>query len=207
MAAKALGRRSTYLAADGYRPFDGWDQPELSTPEPTGDPFLLIRIQQLKQTASHCRVLLCGEGGDEILRRSHVVDLLGKMRLRELGVDIARALLLHRRRPAAGVRARVKQWLGHGVRASPISRMAESGLRRAAATCASRWQEVTDPELAGDHPLRPEAYQRLAPAPWSWYFRIVGSGRHPNSRRGSISVSRCAARQLPVGDTTDSLVH
>jgi asparagine synthase (glutamine-hydrolysing) len=186
VAAKALGLSINYLAADGYRPFEGWDQPELSTPEPTGDPFLLIRIQQLKQTASHCRVLLCGEGGDEILRRSYVVDLLGKMRLRELGSDIARALLLHRRRPAAGVRARVKQWLGHRVRLPPYP----GWLNRAFAerlNLRGRWQEATDRELRGDHPLRPEACQRLAPAPWSWYFessdpgvtRIPAEGRYP----------------------------
>jgi len=175
VAAKALGLSIDYLPADRYRPFDGWDHPDLSTPEPTGDPFLLIRIQQLKQTASHCRVLLCGEGGDEVLRCSYVVDLLGKMRLLELGSDVARALLLHRRQPAAGVRARVKQWLGHGVRLPPYP----GWLNRAFAerlNLRGRWEQATGPELDGDHPLRSEAYRLLATAPWSWYCESSDPG-------------------------------
>ena len=42
-------------------------------------------------------------------------------------------------------------------------------------------------ESAADHPLRPQAYRRLAKAPWSWYFesfdpgvtRIPVEGRYP----------------------------
>jgi asparagine synthase (glutamine-hydrolysing) len=174
-AAKALGVRTNYLVADGYRPFDGWDRSELWTPEPTDDPFFLMRTQQLKQAASHSRVLLWGEGGDEVLWRSYVVDLLGTMRLLELGSDIARSLLLHRRRPAAGLRARVKKWLGQSTERPPYP----GWLNRAFADqldLRGRWEQVTNPELEGDHPLRPEAHRRLESATWSWYFESRDPG-------------------------------
>jgi asparagine synthase (glutamine-hydrolysing) len=160
LAAEALGVETSYFAADGYKPFVGWDRPEVWTPEPTDDPFFLMRTQQLKQVASHSRVLLCGEGGDEVLWSSYVVDLFGRMPWLELGADITRTLVRHRRRPAAGIRARLRQ------------------LQR---------DEGAAPEPPADHPLRPEAHRRLATAPWSWYFesfdpgvmRVPVEGRYP----------------------------
>ena len=44
MASEALGVETSFLVADGYEPFEAWDRPDLSTPEPTDDPFLLIHL-------------------------------------------------------------------------------------------------------------------------------------------------------------------
>jgi asparagine synthase (glutamine-hydrolysing) len=186
VAAEALGLEISYFVADDHRPFDGWDRPELRTPEPMDDPFLLMRRQQLAQPAAHSRVLLCGEGGDEVLCGSHVVDLLGRMRLPELGADIVRSLVFHRRRPGGGFRSRVKKWLGHGSERPSFPEW----LNRAFADRADlqeRWEQVHAVESARDHSLRSQAYRRLAKAPWSWYFesldpgvtRIPVEGRYP----------------------------
>ena len=108
IAAEALGVPISFFAADQYRPFDGWEQSSLRTPEPASDPFLLMRLRLLRQVAGDSRVLLCGDGGDEVLWCSYVVDVLGKMTLRELGGQIGRSLVLYRQRPGAGIRARLK---------------------------------------------------------------------------------------------------
>jgi capsular exopolysaccharide synthesis family protein len=47
IAAKALGVHPNYMIADGYGPFDGWDQPGLLPPEPTG---LSLRYGDLHPT-------------------------------------------------------------------------------------------------------------------------------------------------------------
>ena len=120
IAAEALGVEIDFFVADRYAPFDGWDQTDRWTPEPTGDPFLLMRTQQLGKAASHSRVLLSGEGGDEVLWCSYMIDLLGRMRPLELVADIARSLVLHRRRPGGGVRSRLKKWLGQSSRLPPF---------------------------------------------------------------------------------------
>ena len=78
IAAGALGVPISFFAADDYAPFEGWDRADLHTPEPNANPFLLLRFQQLKEVAAHGRVLLCGEGGDEVFWRSDLVDLVGK---------------------------------------------------------------------------------------------------------------------------------
>ena len=44
MATEALGVETSFLVADGYEPFEAWDRPDLATPEPTDDPFLLIHL-------------------------------------------------------------------------------------------------------------------------------------------------------------------
>jgi asparagine synthase (glutamine-hydrolysing) len=108
IAAEALGVPISFFAADQYRPFDGWEQSNVRTPEPANDPFLLMRWRLLRQVADDSRVLLCGDGGDEVLWCSYVVDVLGKVKLRELGGQIARSLVLYHQRPGAGIRARLK---------------------------------------------------------------------------------------------------
>jgi asparagine synthase (glutamine-hydrolysing) len=175
IAADTLGVRSSYFVADGYKPFDGWNQRDLRTPEPNDDPFLLMRRRQLKDAAAHSRVMLCGEGGDEVLWGSHVVELFLKVPWLDLGADIARSLILHRRRPAIGVRAAVKKALGH----RPLRSAYPPWVKQAFAdrvNLRARWEQVTAPELANVHSGRPEAHRRLATAPWTWYFESVDPG-------------------------------
>ena len=186
IAAAALGVEIDYFLADGFGPFDGWDRVDFPAPEPTDDPFFRMRLQQLEQVASRSRVLLCGEGGDEILWSSQVVDLMGRMRLLELATDIARSLVFHRRRPAAGIRSRLKKWLGHGSQVPPYPAWVKPDFTNRL-DLRGRWEHVHTLEPIGDHALRPEAYGRLAMAPWSWYFesfdpgvtRIPVEGRYP----------------------------
>jgi asparagine synthase (glutamine-hydrolysing) len=186
LAAEALGVDISYFAADDYGPLDGWDQSALSTPEPTDDPFLLMRTHQLQQAAWHSRVLLCGEGGDEVFWSSYVVDLLGRMPLLELGASIARSLVFHRRRPGGGIRAKLRKWLGRGSQLRSFPAWLNDAFTDRM-DLRWRWKQVNAVEPVGDHPLRPAAYGRLALAPWSWYFesfdpgvtRIPVEGRYP----------------------------
>jgi asparagine synthase (glutamine-hydrolysing) len=187
IAAEALGVEHDVFVADRYRPFDGWVQRDVRTPEPTDDPFLHMRLEQLQRAATHSRVLLCGEGGDEVLWGSYVVDLLGRMRPLELIADLARSLAFHRRRPAGGVRSRLEKWLRRRDSALPPYPAWLNGAFTDRFDLRDRWAQWNTLAPLAVHPLRPEAHGRLAIAPWSWYFesfdpgvtRIPVEGRYP----------------------------
>ena len=130
LAADALGVQVDFFAADSHSPFDGWDRADFPAPEPTDDLFLVMRMQQLqrpRRTAGCCCVAKavtrsCG------VRTSSIS--LPRMQPLELLADVTRSLVLHRRRPGVGIRARIEKWLGRGSHASAVSRMAEPGFLR-----------------------------------------------------------------------------
>jgi asparagine synthase (glutamine-hydrolysing) len=175
VAGEALNVPASYFVADSYRPFDGWNRLSPFPPEPADDPFLCLRTDHLKHVATHSRVLLCGEGGDEVFASSYVADLASRMAILELGRDVARSLLRYRRRPGAGLRAKLKKalrlytsetttcppWLN----AAFVERM---NLR-------ARCKEVNQAPRTGQA-LRSEAHRRLDSAPWSWYFEWADPG-------------------------------
>lgn len=175
IAAGALGVPISFFAADDYAPFEGWDRADLDTPEPNANPFLLLRFQQLKEVAAHGRVLLCGEGGDEVFWRSDLVDLVGKMRWLELATDIVRSLTIHRVRPAVGIRDWLKKWRGAADDRFPyptwLNRefVDRTDLRR-------RFEQVASADVTESHRVRAEAHRRLVTAPWAWYFESSDPG-------------------------------
>ena len=173
LAASALRLESRVLAADEYAPFDGWA--DLSTPEPTDDPFFCMRTRQLKDVASTTHVLLCGEGGDEVLWTSYVVDLMGRMRLSELARDVARGLAMGSRRPGLGLRRWLRARFGPGVRPPAFPEWIQPALIRAHGLRA-RWDAWHRLEPPCRHPLRSEAHGRLTIAPWAWYFESFDPG-------------------------------
>lgn len=171
-AARAIGITPRYMPADATPPFEGWRQPGFRTPEPIDEPYY---ARQLHELAADSRTVLVGDGGDEVFWRSCVIDLVGTMPLWRLGADIARCVLLHRRRPAGGVRAKLAAW--RGVRTPPPPSppawlneafVARWDLRR-------RMAHARTPPAPG-HPLRPDAYQRLASPAWPAYFESLDPG-------------------------------
>ncbi len=175
IAAESLGVAISFLPADGDRPLEGWDQADLPMPEPTDDPFLRLRSRLLSRAASHSPVLLSGEGADELLWGSYVTDLLRGMPSLELAADIARSLVVHRRRPAAGLRYALEKWFRPGPALPPYPLWVDRAftdrldLRR-------RWAHVHGADSRGHHPLRAEAYGRLDGAIWAWYCEASDPG-------------------------------
>lgn len=174
-AAASLGVENRVFTADSHRPFEGWNDATRFLPEPTGDPFLQMRTRQLTDVAAHGRILLCGEGGDELLWCSRAIDAARNLPVVEFASDLARSLLVHRRRPALGIRRALRRSWGK-LPACPRypewmdrTLTARLGLRE-------RWERVHRAEPPGAHPLRPEAHHRLSTAPWSWYFESSDPG-------------------------------
>jgi asparagine synthase (glutamine-hydrolysing) len=171
-AARAIGLTPHYVAADASPPFDGWRQPGFRTPEPIDEPYYVPR--QLQELGADTRTVLVGDGGDEVFWRSCVVDLVGAIPLLQLGADMARCVLLHRSRPAVGVRAKLAAWRGIArVPAPPPVWLNEDfvarwDLRHRVALAATPPQPT--------HTLRPDAYRRLSSPAWPAYLESVDPG-------------------------------
>lgn len=174
LAADALGIEIDVFVADRHDPFEGWGRTELATPEPSDNPFVHVHSRQLARAAEHSRVILSGDGADELLWGSTVASLLRRIGPGQLAAAVARSLL-HRRRPALGLRARLKQWRGSGAHAPPfpewISHDWATRLR-----LHDRWREMHALRLTQHHSLRPEAYGRLSAALWSRHFETADPG-------------------------------
>jgi asparagine synthase (glutamine-hydrolysing) len=175
LAADALGVPIRFFAADHYMPFEGWDAGDVRTPEPTSDPFVLLRLQQLRTVASSNRVVLCGEGGDEVCWRSDLVDLVGTMPWRELAADITRSLALYGVRPAIGLRDRVKKWRAAVGGRFPLPAWLNGNFVDRT-DLRQRFERVSSGEMTASHPVRAEAHRRLMTAPWAAYFESSDPG-------------------------------
>ena len=175
VAAEALGIPADFLAADGYALFDGWDRANFRSPEPTDEPFVQVCTDQLRRAASHTRVLLSGDGGDEILRSSCALNLVGRMPLRELAAAVARSLAVHHLRPGVGLRSRLRKRF---MTASPVPSM-PAWLTPAFTDrldLRARWTRDHLDEPADRHALRAEAHQRLTAVCGPWCFEALDPG-------------------------------
>jgi asparagine synthase (glutamine-hydrolysing) len=174
-AAGALDLPIEYFVADGYAPLSGWECPGLQPPEPIDEPFLRMRNDLLRRAASYGRVWLGGDGGDELLRQSFVIDLMGRMPLVQFGSDLVRTLAHHRCRPGFGLRARIRHWSGTSDRAPAFPVWMDRTLATRL-NLQERWHRVLTTEPLGSHAVRPEAQGRLAGGQWAASFEAYDPG-------------------------------
>jgi asparagine synthase (glutamine-hydrolysing) len=160
LASRGLGISTRYLPADQGLPFAGWEGEEIHAPEPVDDPYHLTRTRQLREVAAGHRAALSGDGGDEVLWRSYVVDLIGAVPARELAGDLARCLL-HRRRPALGIRAKVQTWRGRVEPPPPLPEWLNPEMARRY-DLEARSRGNGGPAGRATHALRPETHRRLS---------------------------------------------
>ena len=173
-AGEAAGIAPRYWSADDALPFDGWKESRVRTPEPIDDPYFAYASQQLHAMRATGRIALTGDGGDELLYRSYAVDLVGKMPFRELASDIARCVLVHRRRPAAGVRAKVESWRNRNPEPSLPEWLNADLVERL--KLRERLNDGANTALTQIHPLRPDAYRRLSSPAWPAYLESLDPG-------------------------------
>jgi asparagine synthase (glutamine-hydrolysing) len=173
MAAEALGIEIQLTNGDRLPPFAGFEHPELLPPEPADDPYFAARLAQLREASVHSRVLLCGEGGDEVLWASDVLGLIGRQPLRHVASDAIDSLFRARRRPGSGLFRALRKW-----RARRTSTGTDPAwLNR---TFAGRFprREMPEHDTAASwaSTLRPEACRRLTSPLWPWYFEAADPG-------------------------------
>ena len=101
VAAKALKTPVEYLPQDAHRPYDGWEC-RFPQPEPSHDPLLHWETDFYEHCANFSRVVLYGQGADEVFTPFELVPLLRHdQSLRPL-VDFCNSIFKHNVFPAVG---------------------------------------------------------------------------------------------------------
>lgn len=171
-----------FLPLDTLRPFERWDDPELAWPEPVGDPFFAGMFDQFRLAGEDCRVVLGGDGGDNLMNFEmwpYLRDLIRNRRGAEFFLSTLGYLSV-RQLPWRGVARRVRRvfgkdplapvfptWIAHDV-------ASESDIR-------SRWRKRM--RLPGPlaHRVLPKGHASLSLPQWSSNFENADPG-----------VTRCA---------------
>jgi len=170
------------LPMDDLRPFERWDDPELRWPEPVDDPFFAGLFDQFRMIAADCRVVLEGEGIDNLMifeMWPYAKDLLRNHEWMPFLTQGAHYLRL-RRSPWRGLRRRMGAFFGSKSSGPGFPGWFAPDFARRA-DLAGRWKEVNDTQPSATHPLLPKAHASLSQPQWSQFFELENAG-----------VTRCA---------------
>ena len=144
-------------------------------PEPVhgflSDGYFLL----LQQAAGRSRVLLNGDGGDEILKKSpaYFYRMLRGLRWGCLAVEVSQSVFIHGRLPQIGLRSSLKRWRHGEAQAQPFPTWLNPEFS-ARLDLPGRWEQFRQPP-PGDHPLRPEL-QRILTSPLMRGFETADPG-------------------------------
>ena len=173
-----LGIPVKFLAMDQARLFERYGDPNLSWPEPVDSPFLAVISDTSRSISTECRVLLSGEGSDNLMdfqMSPYCRDLLRRGEWQRLLVDVANYLWV-RPFPWRGIRAWARRFVGKDPD-RPIypDWLAPDFSRRA--NLADRWKEQTElPKSWMSHPIHPRGHGSLALPLWTNMFELEDPG-------------------------------
>ncbi len=175
--AEFLNIPARYLALDNLKPFDGWDSSEYTWPEPAEDPFFAGLFDQFQMISEDCRVVLSGEGSDNLMDFQmwpHAKDLMRRREWRQLFSETLRYASM-RRPPWRGIRRRVKRVLGKDHDAPRFPRWIAPDFSRRM-SLEQRWKEAVAPTPSEKHPILPRAHASLDSSQWAYLFEHENPG-------------------------------
>lgn len=168
----------TLMAMDQAQLFERYDDPDVSLPEPVDNPFLAVISDTYRSISADCRVLLSGEGSDNLMDFQmwpYAEDLRRRGEWRRLLTDVANYLWV-RPFPWRGIRARALR-LARKDPDQPIypDWLAPEFSRRA--NLPDRWKERTElPKSWVAHPIHPRGHGSLALPQWTNMFELEDPG-------------------------------
>jgi asparagine synthase (glutamine-hydrolysing) len=179
LAAQHLGIGIDILQGASCPPFDRWNELPVRTPEPCAEPFFALHVQHYRQVATYARVVLTGDGGDDVLTGRawpHLLYLLRRARLGTIVSAFGGYLLRHRTLPPlrAGIRARLRRWVGHPHPSLPYPAWLEPSFEKQF-HLRDRWRELQEPARAA-HPLHSVGYASLTGNYWPTVYENEDSG-------------------------------
>jgi asparagine synthase (glutamine-hydrolysing) len=167
-----------FMALDQARLFERYDDPEVDRPEPVDNPFLAVISDSYRNISADRRVLLSGEGCDNLMDFQmwpYAEDLRRRREWWRLLTDVANYLWV-RPFPWRGIRTRALRLAGKDPD-QPIypEWLAPEFSRRA--NLHHRWKEQT--ELSKSwvaHPIHPRGHGSLALPQWTNLFEVEDAG-------------------------------
>jgi len=179
LAAEHIGIPIEVLNGASCVPFAQWDELGIRTPEPSAEPFFALHVEHYRELATHARVALTGDGGDDVLTGRawpHLLHLLRRGRFGSLAGAFGGYLLRHGTFPPlrTGIRGRLRQWLGHADASSLYPSWLEPGFERQF-QLRERWHELQQSATA-EHPLHPAGYASLNSNYWPSVYENEDAG-------------------------------
>jgi asparagine synthase (glutamine-hydrolysing) len=167
-----------FMAADHTQLFEGWDDPELSLPEPIDDPLFANFFRSCRNISADCRVVLSGEGSDNLLDFQmwpYARDLWRRGEPRRLLTEIANYLWI-RPFPWRGIRARLLKLAGQDPEFRAFPTWLEAGFAERN-HLQRRWEELGENhKITLEHPIHPRAHASLSLPQWSYMFELENAG-------------------------------
>jgi asparagine synthase (glutamine-hydrolysing) len=169
------------IPMDGLRPFERWNEPETSSPEPVDDPFFAGLFAQFRTIATDCRVVLSGEGVDNLMHFEMLPFAKDMIRRREWSNLFAHTVRYFSVRPSIvpGVMRRARGLFANDTHAPvyPKWLSADFARRLNLKDRAKDWREWP----ASPHPILPKGHASLTLPQWARLFELEDPGvtRYP----------------------------
>ncbi|HVB58292.1 MAG TPA: asparagine synthase-related protein [Candidatus Acidoferrales bacterium] len=177
--AEFLGIPLQLVSKDHVRLFERWGEPEFSLPEPVDDPLVAGAFEQYRMIASHCRVMLSGEGPDNLMDFQmwpYAKDLLRHGDWGRFCAEMGHFLWI-RSFPWKGIRHRVRRFVGqdHMAPIFPLWIKPDFAKR---VNLEDRWHARTRFAEAKtlSHPLLPRGHRSLVLPEWTYMFEQEDPG-------------------------------
>ena len=176
-----LGLPVKIMASDHTQLFEGWDDSEFSLPEPVENPLFAGLLDSYRDISADCRVLLSGEGVDNLLDFQmwpYAADLRRSREWRLLFTELANYFWI-RPFPWRGIRTRLERIIGKDADAPLFPEwLNREFLERA--NLKARWKEWGEhPKLVFEHPIHPKAHASLSLPQWTQMFEHDNAGVTP----------------------------
>ena len=175
---KFLGIPIQFHALHQTELFEGWDDPELSLPEPLDNPLIASSLESYRNISADCRVLLSGEGSDNLMDFQmwpYAGDLRRRGEWRRLSTEVANYAWI-RPFPWRGIRARFLRLFGKEPH-RPVFPKWLSGDFAVRIKLQERWKEWGEhPNLPLEHPILPNAHASLSLPQWTHMFEQEDAG-------------------------------
>jgi len=169
------------MVSDHTQLFEGWDESEFSLPEPVENPLFAGFFDSCRNISADCRVVLSGEGADNLLDFQmwpYAADLRRSGEWRRLLTELANYFWI-RPFPWRGVRTRLKRIIGRDADVPLFPKwLNREFLERA--NLKARWKEWGEhPKLVFEHPIHPKAHASLSLPQWTQMFEQDNAGVTP----------------------------
>ncbi len=166
-----------FLAMDDLKPFHGWNNSDWMWPEPSEDPFFAGLFDQFRMVSEDCRVVLSGEGSDNLMHFEmwpHTKDLFQRRKWAGLFTE---SLQYAWRRNSIwpGVRRRIKGMFVKDRNAPAFPRWIAADFARRVGL-EHRWNEAINLSSSVRHPILPTAHSFLALPNWAYLFEHENPG-------------------------------
>jgi len=176
-----LGVPLKFIAGDETQLFEGWDDPEFALPEPEEDPLYADFVHSCRNISADCRVVLSGEGADNLMEFQmwpYAGDLLRRREWQRLVTELSNYVWV-RPFPWRGIRTRMRRLVGKDPDQPRFPQWLNREFQEKT-RLKERWKEQREhPVQPSAHPIVPNAHSSLSLPHWTKMFEQENAGMTP----------------------------